>query len=55
MHPRYADVQSAEALFQLAQEIWLLPEFEAYAINCYNSFPRHLEALKENNFIWVDY
>jgi transposase len=55
MHPRYADVQSAEALFRLAQEIWSSPEFKAYAINCYNSFPRCLEALKENNFIWIDY
>ncbi|KAF7370109.1 DDE-3 domain-containing protein [Mycena sanguinolenta] len=54
-HPRYAEVQSADMLFQLAREIWTSPDFKAYAIHLYNSFPRRLEALKENNFLWIDY
>jgi transposase len=55
MHPRYADVQSAEALYKLAREIWLSADFKEYAIKVYNSFPRRLQALKENNFLWIDY
>jgi hypothetical protein len=55
MHPRYADVQSVEALYKLAQEIWLSADFKEYTIKVYNSFPRRLQALKENNFLWIDY
>jgi transposase len=54
-HPCYAEVQSADALFQLAREIWMSPDFKVYAIHLYNSFPRRLEALKENNVLWIDY
>jgi transposase len=54
-HPHYAQVQSADTLFELAREIWMSPDFKAYVIRLYNSFPRRLEALKENNFLWIDY
>jgi hypothetical protein len=43
-----------EALFQLAWEIWLAADFIIFVINTYRSFLRHLQALKENNFLWIN-
>jgi transposase len=55
IHPRYPEVRTADALFQLAREIWLSPDFLMYVIAIYKSFPRRLQALKDNNFLWIDY
>jgi hypothetical protein len=54
-HPRYPTIQTAEALFQLAREIWLSADFIIFVINTYKSFPRRLQALKENDFLWINY
>jgi hypothetical protein len=48
-------IQTAEALFQLAREIWLLADFIIYVINTYKSFPNCLQALKENDFLWINH
>jgi transposase len=54
-HPRYTFAKTADDLYALANDVWHQPEFIAYAIHCYHSFPRRLEALKANNFYWIDY
>jgi hypothetical protein len=54
-HPHYPTIQSAGALYQLAREIWLSADFIAYVITLYKSFPRRLEALEQNNFLWIKY
>jgi transposase len=54
-HPRYGVAKTPDDLYLLAKDIWHSPEFVAYAIHCYQSFPRRLEQLAANNFYWIDY
>jgi transposase len=53
--PQYTAIQTADGLFEALNEVWTSDSFKEYVISLYKSFPRRLQKLKENNFMWVDY
>jgi hypothetical protein len=53
--PQYAAIQTADRLFDALNEVWTSDSFKEYVISLYKSFPRRLQKLKENNFMWIDY
>ncbi|KAF7337083.1 DDE-3 domain-containing protein [Mycena venus] len=53
-HPRFPTIQTTDKLFEVTQEVWKSDSFGEYAKVVYRSFPRRLQLLKENKFMWID-
>jgi transposase len=53
-HERFSEISSADEFFELLSEIWESDSFQQYARHVYQSFPRRLRALKENDFLWIN-
>ncbi|KAF7372494.1 DDE-3 domain-containing protein [Mycena venus] len=54
-HPRFPTIRTTDELFEVTQEVWKSDSFGEYAKVVYRSFPRRLQLLKENKFMWIDY
>ncbi|KIY61133.1 hypothetical protein CYLTODRAFT_363256, partial [Cylindrobasidium torrendii FP15055 ss-10] len=51
----YKDIVNNDGLFDALKEVWYSKEFCQVAIKCYNTFPKCLRMLKDNNYCWIKY